>query len=239
MQRRELVMGPSELPPAFGSSSGTPLGPQPISLGTLQEPARQPSSGTPTSLGQSGSPALAKAPEGSTPRGVATIEPSGTQRGGPADVTSGPAVVPKVDDTTAPRQTKTRSKSASPEEIGRWEGEGGTIVDTGAKRGPKTDPLAPHNAKIKEVADKLEAEGNTVIAAGGARPEGEQSVSTKGGLKERRRPDIIYVTPDGQVRGVNVGETKADGTPVKREAEALKDLNGAGKLPTHYVPYDR
>jgi hypothetical protein len=37
--------------------------------------------------------------------------------------------------------------------------------------------------------------------------------------------------------GVNVGRTKADGTPVTREVNALNDLNGPGGLPTTFVPY--
>jgi hypothetical protein len=64
-------------------------------------------------------------------------------------------------------------------------------------------------------------------------------ISTPGGMKEGRRPDIIYRNKEGELRGVNVGKTKADGTPVTREQNALKDLNGPGKLPTRFVPYDR
>jgi hypothetical protein len=69
-----------------------------------------------------------------------------------------------------------------------------------------------------------------------AKREGHQ---TPGGAKEGRRPDIIYETPNGEIGGINVGRTKADGTPVTREVDALKDLNGPGKLPTNFVPYDR
>ena len=104
-----------------------------------------------------------------------------------------------------------------------------------AKRGPKTDPDAPHNAKIREVGDKIEAEGGEVIAGGGRTP--EQAVKTPGGTKDTRRPDILYRDAEGTKRGVNVGRTKADGTPVKREVEALKDLNGPGQLPTSFEPY--
>jgi len=108
---------------------------------------------------------------------------------------------------------------------------------TGAKRGPKTDPNAPHNAKIRSEADKLEAQGNTILRGGGR--EKEQLIPTPGGKKSGRRPDILYETPDGQLRGRNVGKTKADGTPVTREVDALDDLNGPGGLPTDFVPYDR
>ena len=61
---------------------------------------------------------------------------------------------------------------------------------------------------------------------------------TETGIKESRRPDIIYKTKEGGLKGVNVGRTKADGTPVTREQRALQDLNGPGKLPTKFVPYD-
>lgn len=107
----------------------------------------------------------------------------------------------------------------------------------GAKRGPKTDPAAPHNAKIRAEAEALEGSGNKIVAGGGKRK--EQLIETRGGHKTGRRPDILYETPDGSLRGRNVGRTRADGSPVKREAEALEDLNGPGGLPTDFVPYDR
>lgn len=106
-----------------------------------------------------------------------------------------------------------------------------------AKRGPKTDPNAPHNAKIFAEGQKLRDEGNTIIAGGGI--EQERLIQTPGGIKSGRRPDILYRTPAGELRGRNVGRTKADGTPVTREVDALNDLNGPGKLPTDFVPYDR
>ena len=110
------------------------------------------------------------------------------------------------------------------------------VLQAGAKRGPKTDPNAPHNAKIRSEAERLKSEGNTIIAGGGGK---EGLVPTPGGVKEGRRPDVLYETPNGDKRGLNVGKTQADGTPIKREREALKDLNGAGGLPTDYVPYDK
>lgn len=107
----------------------------------------------------------------------------------------------------------------------------------GAKRGPKTDPNAPHNAKIRSEADKLVADGNKIVSGGGR--EKELLIKTPGGHKEGRRPDIIYKTPEGDLRGLNVGKTKVDGSPVTREQKALEDLNGPGKFPTDFVPYDR
>ncbi|MFN7783492.1 MAG: hypothetical protein ACK5PG_12240, partial [Lysobacterales bacterium] len=104
------------------------------------------------------------------------------------------------------------------------------------KRGPKTDPSAPHNATIRSEADRLESEGNQILAGGGR--ERERLVPTPGGEKSGRRPDILYQTPEGEVRATNVGRTNADGTPVKREVSAMNDLNQAG-VPTDFKPYDR
>ncbi|MBI1176387.1 hypothetical protein GC207_02995 [bacterium] len=111
-----------------------------------------------------------------------------------------------------------------------------SLERTGAKRGPKVDPTAPHNATIRAEAEKLRNEGNAINAGGGGK---EKLIPTPGGIKEGRRPDILYKTPEGEVRARNVGKTRADGTPVKREVDALKDLNGPGGVPTDFKPYDR
>jgi len=56
----------------------------------------------------------------------------------------------------------------------------------------------------------------------------------------RYRPmDVIGKKAGEPDRGVNVGRTNADGTPVKREREALDDLNKHSDTPTEFVPYDR
>jgi hypothetical protein len=104
------------------------------------------------------------------------------------------------------------------------------------KRGPKTDPNAPHNATISGQGDLLEAGGNTVIAGGGRFP--ERLIPTPGGNKGGRRPDILFETSDGTLRGRNIGKTDRFGNPIKRELEALEDLNGPGGIPTDFVPYD-
>jgi RHS repeat-associated protein len=111
----------------------------------------------------------------------------------------------------------------------------------GKKRGPKTDPNAPHNKKIRETAEKLKGEGNRIIAGGQQEGLPEAVIPTPGGKKSQRRPDIIYETPTGERRGVNVGLTQADGvTPVKREREAIQDLTTKGGLPMDdFVPYGK
>jgi hypothetical protein len=76
--------------------------------------------------------------------------------------------------------------------------------------------------------------------AGGKRPDlPERVIPTPGGVKSTRRPDILYKTPSGETKAVNVGKVKADKvTPVPREVDAQKDLNNAG-VPTDFVPYNR
>ena len=116
-------------------------------------------------------------------------------------------------------------------------GDCGGAARTGAKRGPKTDPDAPHNATIREIADILEAGGNEILAGGGRVAEKAIPIPL-GGHKGSRRPDILFKTADGDIRAVNVGRTRADGTPVSREVAAIEDLEAAG-VPVEFVPYDR
>lgn len=109
-------------------------------------------------------------------------------------------------------------------------------TDSPGKPGPKTDPNAPHNKKIREVGDRIVDEGGEIIAGGGRKP--ERLVPTVGGDKDGRRPDVLYKDCDGVRRGCNVGQTTADGKPVPREQEALDDLTEFGGLPATFEPYD-
>jgi RHS repeat-associated protein len=133
---------------------------------------------------------------------------------------------PVVEKETAEKATKQAAKKQAAKKQ----------ATKGAKRGPKTDPGAPHNKTIREEAEKLEKEGNTIVAGGGRAK--ERLVPTPGGKKAGRRPDILYETPTGEVRGRNVGKVNAQGLPVPREVDALSDLNGPGGLPTDFVPYN-
>ncbi len=103
------------------------------------------------------------------------------------------------------------------------------------KRGPKTDPDAPHNREIRKWGDEVEAEGGTVEHGGGRKK--ETTVETPGGHKESRRPDIIYRTKEGELKYGNVGKETPSGEKPKREKEALEDLRGTG-VPTDYRTYD-
>ena len=105
----------------------------------------------------------------------------------------------------------------------------------GKKRGPKPkDQGGPHNDKIGEVADRMEKEGYTITEGGNRLP--EKLRKTPGGKKSGRRPDIVG-TKGGKEKAVNVGKVRKDGTPIKREADALDDLRGTG-LDIDFEPYN-
>jgi RHS repeat-associated protein len=216
-------------PAATPTPARAPTPPEPApKTSAVSSPANEPVGGAPTPP--------------TTPTRAPTTPGSGT---GSASAAPGRAAAPETGTIGAePGPSKqptspSRSSKQKPttEEINRWEGEGGQPVDRGAKRGPKTDSDEAHNAKIRSEADRLEKGGNRIVSGGGR--EKETLIPTPGGTKEGRRPDIIYETPTGERRGLNVGKTKADGSPVKRETQALQDLNGPGNLPTEFVPYDR
>jgi hypothetical protein len=61
---------------------------------------------------------------------------------------------------------------------------------------------------------------------------------TPGGIKGSRRPDILVERPDGSRYGINVGkQSTRTGAPIKREAQAINDLEEFGGLEMHFVPY--
>jgi hypothetical protein len=74
-----------------------------------------------------------------------------------------------------------------------------------------------------------------IVAGGGQKA--EKLIPTLGGKKSGRRPDILVERPDGSRYGINVGKTVKSKAPIKREVEAIYDLEDAG-LEMHYVQYD-
>lgn len=62
-----------------------------------------------------------------------------------------------------------------------------------------------------------------------------ETLHKTGGLKNRR-PDIV-ATKNGQTKIVNVGKTKADGSPIKREQQAIDDLSNIYD-DIEFIPYD-
>ena len=104
------------------------------------------------------------------------------------------------------------------------------------KRGPKPKGTGRHNLKIEEVAKQIK--DGKIIAGGGRGYPPEAKIPTPNGIKESRRPDILVERfDDGSIYGINVGKTTASGAPIKREAEAINDLEQAG-IPMWYIPYD-
>jgi hypothetical protein len=126
-----------------------------------------------------------------------------------------------------PNELRDRRRRSTAQECG--------LFQSAVRPGPSTNPMAPHNRTIRELGDAL-VDLRYIIESGGWRKK-EVLIPTIGGIRQGRRPDIIYRTPSGERRGINVGRTRPDGTPVRREVEALSDLNGPGGLPTIFVPY--
>ena len=112
----------------------------------------------------------------------------------------------------------------------------GSGSDGGAKRGPKPWPDGAHNITIARRILELVLGGHEHINGGEKR---EEVVKTLDGSKGSRRPDITTIAPDGSRHRENVSRTKADGQPIKREVEALDDLEKATKTRPTFTPYDR
>jgi hypothetical protein len=74
-----------------------------------------------------------------------------------------------------------------------------------------------------------------VVAGGGVSP--EKAIATPGGYKGSRRPDVLVERPDGSQYGINIGKQARNGAPIKREVQAISDLEGAG-LEMHFAPYN-
>ena len=110
-----------------------------------------------------------------------------------------------------------------------------TKKNNAAKRGPKTDPKAPHNKKINDRIETLKSEGHAHTHGGTKK---EEYIRTPGGKKSARRLDITTRDPNDNPYRENVGRTKKDGTPIKREVDALDDLENATGSRPNFTPYD-
>jgi Pretoxin HINT domain len=112
----------------------------------------------------------------------------------------------------------------------------------GAKRGPKPKGEGPHNQtierRIQELNKKLGPDWQHV--GGGSLTEKVIPIP-KGGYKSARRPDITFENKKtGQFYHEQVGRTtKAAGAAVRREQQALDDLEKATGVRPHFTPYDR
>lgn len=103
-------------------------------------------------------------------------------------------------------------------------------------RGPKPKGEGPHNQTIDNRIDELKNQGMT-HENGGSKT--EETVSTDGGVKSSRRPDITMREGDGTLYRENVGRTYANGDPIKREIDALNDIERATGVRPKFTPYDR
>jgi uncharacterized protein RhaS with RHS repeats len=91
-----------------------------------------------------------------------------------------------------------------------------------AKRGPKAKGCGPHNQMIEDWGKEIEAAGGKILSGGGVR--NETKVSTVGGHKDGRRPDVIFETAEGKKIYGQVGKQDAQGNPITRERKAIDDL---------------
>lgn len=66
----------------------------------------------------------------------------------------------------------------------------------------------------------------------------QKKIPTPNGIKPSRRPDILVEKLNGTHYGINVGKTTAIGAPIKREMEAIYDLENIG-LKMLFVAYDK
>jgi hypothetical protein len=92
---------------------------------------------------------------------------------------------------------------------------------------------ALHQELIKKVREMIQNRGNKSRA--------EQRVDTPDGKKKSRYVDEAELDKDDNVvRYHQVGKQNKDGTPVKRERDAMDDINGSndGSVPIDFHPYN-
>jgi RHS repeat-associated protein len=111
---------------------------------------------------------------------------------------------------------------------------------TSAKPGPKPWPEGAHNQTIARRVGELQRElgPDWEHEAGG--PLTEEVINIPlGGHRSQRRPDITFrnwIT--GEYYRENVGRIYSNGQPIRREVEALDDLERATGQRPGYTPYD-
>jgi RHS repeat-associated protein len=95
------------------------------------------------------------------------------------------------------------------------------------KPGPKTNPRAPHNRKIRQVIRQEKAKGKIHIGGGSKT---ELIVKTPNGKKPYRRMDASFRDPTtGKIEHHNVGlSNRGRGDPIARERDALDDVRTYG-----------
>ncbi|RZN46095.1 RHS repeat-associated core domain-containing protein, partial [Escherichia sp. E13S3] len=124
-----------------------------------------------------------------------------------------------------------------PNSLGWWDLYG--LARSGKKRGPKTGGRGPHNRtimrRIKELKSIL-GKGWKHTAGGNKK---EDYIPTPGGNKEARRPDITFTNSKTQEKYYeNVGKNNAKNEPIKREREAIDDLENETGSTVNFTPYN-
>ncbi len=100
----------------------------------------------------------------------------------------------------------------------------------GSRGGPE------HRAVVEQRIEDLKAQGHTHTHGGPLR---EESIRTKGGVKDARRPDITTLAPDRTIYRENVGLVNKSGQPIKRERDALDDIEAFKGRRPGFTPYYR
>jgi len=91
------------------------------------------------------------------------------------------------------------------------------------------------NAEKKKVAEEYSEQINVVI-------ETEVPVSTPNGKKKHRVADVAAFSTDDPFRFfkiVQIGKVDKDGKPVKREQEAIEDIEKHTNLKVKFVNYEK
>ena len=116
--------------------------------------------------------------------------------------------------------------------------------------GPKPFGTGAHNAKVKEVADKVK--DGKVVAGGQKLP--ERAIPTKGGFKETRRPDMTWTSLEPQATccwdvdltgyvqpgipnttQVGAGAAKSEPSPVRVSAPVPGSIRNTARLPLFWL----
>jgi RHS repeat-associated protein len=106
----------------------------------------------------------------------------------------------------------------------------GVIKNPPNQYGRKGGPL--HQEMVDRLRKEIEGRGNAVRL--------EHRVKTPGGKKENRYVDLAEYKNGEPIKYYQVGKQNKDGTPVKRERDAIEDIDGStgGSVPVEFYPYN-
>jgi len=99
-------------------------------------------------------------------------------------------------------------------------------------------PTAPHNKKIREIIKREKSKGSKHKGGGSKKEVIIDTGLGKDPKKPYRRMDATFNDKDGKEYHINVGLENQDGTPIKRERDAIEDVKGVGK-DIKFEPYGK